>query len=180
MSTPSVLPNTPRFNASKVISITPTISTSPAYSSGDQLGGIMTLPDAVRQDLIVNYGISELVGVTILDGSKQDSPIDIWFFNQSPTITSTDNAPFAMTAANQALQCIGVVQLGASGLYSDAASVSVCSNQNLNKVFKIPGADSWLGTTVTNTSIYAIAVVRGTPTYSTTTSLQFQFEFFLD
>lgn len=170
----SNLPWIPRINATRVVTATPTITASSAYAAGNQLGGIMQLTDIMRQDSNAGAGTSQLVGVTILDKDKQDSPIDLWLFNQPPTVTSTDHAAFAMTAANLASQCIGVVQVGASGKYSDAAAVSVSSDVNLNKIVMVPG------TATSPTSIYAIAVARGTPTYTTTTSLQFRFEFFLD
>jgi len=166
----SNLPWVKRINASKVISVTPTISTSPAYTAGDQIGGIMTLTDSVRFDSNEGKGFSEIVSVSILDSSKQDAAIDIWFFNASPTVTSVDNGAFAMTAANMAAQCIGVVQCGLSGTYSNAAAVSVCSTCNLNLPVQV----------ASGSNLYAIAVARGTPTYATTTALQFKFGIFLD
>lgn len=163
----------PRINATKVVTVTPTISTS-AYTSGDQIGGIMTITDVIRQDSNGRFGTSELVEVTILDGSKQDVAIDVWLFNKSPTVTSVDNGAFAMTYANMQDQSLGVVQLGASGTYSDASATSICSTANLN----IPVQVAFTASSPTN--IYAIAVVRGAPTYASTTSLTFLFKFFLD
>lgn len=159
-----------RINASRVISVTPTISTT-AYASGDQVGGIMTLSDAIRYDSVVGKGFSEIVSVTILDGSKQNAAMDIWFFHTSPTVTSVDNGAFAMTYANLAAQAVGMVQVGLSGTYSSAAAVSVCSTCNLN----LPAESA-----ANSSKLYAIAVVRGTPTYATTSSLQFKFGIFLD
>jgi hypothetical protein len=166
-----ILPWVPRLNITKTIAVTPTISTS-AYTSGDQIGGIMTLSNVIRQDSQMNYGNNEIVSVTILDADKQNAAMDIWFFNQSPTVTSTDNAAFAMTAANQAAQCIGVVSIGSS--YSSAAAVSTSSDKNLNLPLQVPG------TVASPSNVYAIAIVRAAPTYTTTTSLQFQFSFFVD
>lgn len=176
----------PRINASKTISVTPVISTS-IYASGDQIGGIMTLTDVIRNQSIPNtvsgsdlgWGWSEICEVTVLDSDKQDVAFDIWLFNQSPTVTSTDNAAFAMTAANMKLQCIGVIKgIGANSSgdsnYSDAAAVSTSSNPNINKPVQVPFSAT------NKTNIYAIAVVRGTPTYTTTSSLQFQFSFYMD
>lgn len=163
----------PRINVTKTVSVVPTISTSPAYTSGDQLGGIMTLVDVVRQDSGTGIGTSELHSVTILDGDKQDVAIDIWFFNVSPTVTSTDNAAFSMSDANQALQCIGCVSVGTS--YSDAALNSTSSDgKNIGLVLQANG------TSATPTNLYAIAIVRGTPTYTTTTNLKFLFSFYID
>lgn len=168
------LPWVPRINATKVVTVTPTITANSAYAAGNQIGGIMTITDVVRQDTNQKFGTSELVEVTILDAQKQDSPIDVWFFNQSPTVTSTDHAAFAMTYANMQNQLIGVVQLGATGTYSDANATSACTTANLNMPLQV-------ASTVANpTNIYAIAICRGTPTYTSTTSLTFLFKLFLD
>lgn len=163
----------PRINITKTVIVTPTISISPAYTSGDQLGGIMTIPDVVRIDSNTGLGFCELAEVTILDGAKQSSALDIWFFKVSPTVTSVDNGAFAMTKANQALQSMGSIQLAAAN-YSAAAAVSQGSWPNLNKCMQTNSTAS------SPTSIYAIAVVRGTPTYAATTDLQFQFSFYID
>lgn len=172
----------PRINFTKTVSVTPTISTS-AYTSGDQVGGIMTIPDVVRQDNVGalaasnassnGSGVAELHSVTILDGDKQDSAMDIWFFKVSPTVTSTDNAAFAMTKANQFAQCIGAVSVGAT--YSDAAAVSTSTDGgNIGKIMQVTG------TSTTPNSIFAIAIIRAAATHTTTTSLQFQFSFYVD
>lgn len=171
-------PPVSQINASSVITQTPTITSGSAYVSGYQLGGIMTLANALRQNSSCGYGISELIGVTILDSSAQNAPIDIWLFNTSPTITSTDHTAFAMTAANMDAQCIGVVSIGTA--YSAAAAVSVSSSQNLNKMLRVIGSQGVPGLVANANNVYAVAVVRGTPTYGSTTALQFQFELFLD
>lgn len=168
------LSSVPRINITKNIQVTPTITASSAYASGNQIGGIMTLTDVLRQYTNAP-GVSqaELHSVTILDGSKQDAAIDIWFFNQSPTVTSTNKTAFAMTAANHQAQCIGAISVGAS--YSDAAAVSTSTDGvNLSKNFYVPS------TAATPTNLYAIAIVRGTPTYTSTTSLSFLFNFYVD
>ena len=161
----------PRLNVTKVVSVTPTISTS-AYTTGDQIGGIMTLTDVVRQDKQLSVGTSTLASVTILDKGLQSAAIDVWFFNQSPTVTSVDNGNFSMSDANLVLQCIGFVSLGTA--YSASALNSVSTNANLNIPVQV---DS---TATAPTNVYAIAVVRGTPTYVSTTDLVFQFCFYID
>jgi hypothetical protein len=169
----ALLPWVPRINITRIVTATPTISTSPAYTAGDQIGGIMTLTDVIRQDPQMAYGVSELKSVTILDGGKQDSAIDIWFFNVSPTVTSSDNAAFSMSDANQAAQCIGAISIGTT--YSDGALNSTSTDgKNLGLPLQIAGSSA------TPTSIFAIAIARGTPTYTTTTDLQFQFSFYMD
>lgn len=163
----------PRINITKMIAVTPTISTSPAYTSGDQLGGIMTLSNVVRQDSNTGIGSCELHSVTILDGGLQSAAIDLWFFSISPTVTSTDNAAFSMSDANLAAQCIGAISVGTS--YSASALNSVSTDgKNIGLCMNVPF------TNTANTNIFAIAVVRGTPTYVSTTDLQFQFSFYID
>lgn len=171
----------PRLNITRTISVVPTISTSPAYTTGDQIGGIMTLTDVVRQDGTVNQGINnglmagqaELHSVTILDGGKQDAAIDIWFFNTSPTVTSVDNGAFSMSDANQAAQCIGAISIGTA--YSDAALNSTSSDgKNIGLNLQVAASAT------SPTNIYAIAIIRATATYTATTDLKFLFSFYVD
>lgn len=161
----------PRINATPVIPVTPVISTS-AYTSGDQVGGIMTIPNVIRQNSNMGFGSCELVSVTILDKAKQDIAMDIWIFKVSPTLVSSDNAPFDMTDANQATQCVGIVAVGSA--YSDSVSNSTSSTVNLNLPINVAG------TSATPSSFFAVAIVRGTPTYTSTSDLQFQFGIFVD
>lgn len=161
-----------RITITKEVAVTPTISTS-AYTSSDQIGGIMTIPNVVRQNSNTGYGSCELRSVTILDADVQSAAIDIWFFSISPTVTSTDNAPFSMSDANQAAQCIGAISVGTSYSASLLNSTST-DGKNIGLPINIPIANA------ANTNVFAIAVVRGTPTYTTTTSLQFQFSFYID
>lgn len=158
----------------RTINVTPTISTSPAYASGDQIGGIMTLTDMIRQNSVLGYGTSELVEITILDASKQNAAMSVYFFNKSPTVTSVDNGAFAMTYANMQSSLLGVATIGASGTYSDLSATSACTTANLNIPLKVLSSES------NPTNLYAIAVSRGTPTYTTTTALTFIFKFFVD
>lgn len=163
----------PRINITKTVSVTPTITASSAYSAGLQLGGIMTLADVVRQDSGTGVSSCELHSVTILDGAKQDAAIDIWFFNQSPTVTSVDHGAFAMTKSNLQSQAIGAISIGTT--YSDAAAVSQSTDGvNLGKIFTIAN------TAASPTNVYAIAICRGTPTYTTTSDLKFLFSFYID
>lgn len=164
----------PRVNITRVVAVTPVI-TAGAYNAGDQLGSIMAIPDVIRQDTqsIVNkIGDNELVSVTILDKAKQDAEMDVWFFNQLPTLVSADHAAFNISDSELVAKCIGVVSLGVT--YSDSVSNSVTTSVTLNLPMQVPG------TSATPTSVFAVAVNRGTPTYTSTSDLQFQFGFFVD
>lgn len=157
-----------RLNASKLVSVTPTITANSAYASGNQLGGVMSLTDTVRVDLNnTGYGNSQLIGVNVLDSDKQNAAIDLWLFSASPTLVSSDHAAFNISAAQMKANCIGAVSIG--GSYSAASAVSVSSTAIFNQMLQS-----------TTSLLYAVAVIRAAATYTTTTSLQFQFQFYLD
>jgi len=163
----------PRINITKTISVAPTISTS-VYDRGDQIGGIMTLSHIVRQDPHTGFGVSELKSVVILDGGLQSAAIDLWFFNVSPTVTSSDNLAFSMSDENLAAQCIGAVSVGATYSAGDTNSVST-DGGNIGKCFQVSG------TSATPSSLYAIAIIRSeNKTFISKQDLQFQFSFYVD
>ncbi len=162
----------PRMNISKTISVVPTLTASAAYVSGDQLGSIMALTDVVRQDNQVGFGNCKLLSVSVLDADSQNAAMDIWFFNTSPTLSGANHAAFNMSDANQAAQCIGIVSVGAA--YSASSSNSITTTVNINLPLQVAGT-----ATVPN-NVYAVAIVRGTPTYSAVSSLKFQFSVQID
>ncbi len=175
MANPSVnrdtIALTPRINLTEILTVTPVI-TAGAYTAGMQVGGILTFAGIVRQDANMPFGTTECVEVTILDADKQDCAFDLKFFNKSPVLSSVDHQAFAISSANQKDQSIGYVPIGSA--YSDNATNSASSDRNLNKPLQIPN-------TVANpTNVYGVLVCRGTPTYTTTSSLQLQVAFFLD
>lgn len=161
----------PRINITKTISATPTISAA-AYASGNQIGGIMTLANAVRQDSNIGVGTSMVCAVTVLDKAAASAAIDIFFFNQSPTLVSTNNTAFNLTDANLVAQCIGVASIGTA--YSASSSNSVSTTANLNIPLEIPFTAS------ANTSVFAVAVARAAATYASTSDLTFQFTLYID
>jgi len=164
----SLLSSVSRINITKVISVTPTITASSAYVAGYQVGGIMTLTDAIRMDTQTGLGVSELVSITILDKAKQDAAINVFLFSASPTLASSDHAAFDLTDANLIAACIGVVSVGTT--YVDTVSNSVSSTVNLNLPLQI----------TSGTNLYAVATTSGTPTYASTSDLVFKFGFFVD
>ena len=180
MSQGGVLSWAPRVNITKQVAVTPTISTS-AYVSGYQLGGIMTLAGVVRQDSnTVGVSQAELHSVTILDQSGQNAAIDIQFFSVSPTLTNAgDHTAYSISGANL-VALTGNIPAGQAAIsvgttYSSSAAASISTDGiNLSKNIVVPF------TSATPNSIYAVAVVRGTPTYTSTTALTFIFNFYVD
>ena len=130
----------------------------------------MTLSNAVRQDSNIGVGNAVLASVTVMDKAKQNAEIDIYLFKTSPTLVSSDNAAFDITDANLVAQCIGVITVGTN--YASCANNSVSTDNNINVPVEIAGP--------TSTTVYAVAVVRGTPTYASTSDLVFNFTFYID
>jgi hypothetical protein len=139
------------------ISVTPTISTS-IYTSGDCIGGLMTFANASR----ISGGSGIIQSIIVLDKTQaQRAAIDLLFFDRSVTVAG-DNAAVAMSDADMAY-CLGIVPIGP---YNTAwpgtplNSLSTLLNVGLPFV-------------TNNSSLFVQAVVRGTPTYGSTSDLIF-------
>jgi hypothetical protein len=159
------------------IAQTPTISTSPAYTSGDCLGGLMTLSNAAR----FTGGGGTINSIRVLDKTQaQRAAMSLLFFSSSVS-PAGDNAPAAFTDADMA-NLVAVIEI-LSGDYNTA-----WAGTPLNSVAFKPNTATatWPQTMAipyfcsAGTSLYCQAVVRGTPTYTSTSDLVFQFCLTLD
>jgi hypothetical protein len=73
--------------------ITPTVSTSPAYSAGDNIGAAtLTLTEAARQPA----GSGLLNGVTLIDADNNKKPVQVFILTAAYS-TGADNAAFDYT-----------------------------------------------------------------------------------
>lgn len=175
------LATVPRLNLTPQVSISPVITSGSAYTSGFQVGPIMHLQNVVRQngnvfqDGGVGFGQAELHSVKILDASGQNAPIDVWFFAASPTLTNAgDHTAYSITGANaKAAGVQGAISVGVSYSASGAAGVS-SDGGNLSLNCYVPTSST------TPNDLYAVAIVRGTPTYTSTTALTFIYNFYAD
>lgn len=140
--------------------VTTTVEGVSAYSSGDRMGTVMTLSPICEKggDLV------SLESILIVDKAGISKAIDIMFFSSSPTIASADNAALDISDANMAL-CIGHVSVAAAN-YVTSASSSIAYLKDVNACMA-----------PASTSIYALAVIRATSTYLSTTDLTFTFVF---
>jgi hypothetical protein len=137
------------------IASTPTVSTSPAYTSGDSVGGKISLASAVR---LAGTG-GTIASVTITDKGKQSAATDVVFFNADPSNTTfTDNGALTVHDTDL-LTIIGVVPITSWAAFVDN---SVGYANGLGLGFKI----------ASGTTLYACLVTRGTPTYTATTDIQ--------
>lgn len=150
----------------KRIQATPTISTSPAYTSGDVLGGLQTLTDAAN----ISGGSGVIQSMTVLDKTQaQRAAMDILFFDQTVTVAA-DNAAVAMSDADMA-NCIGTISIGPyNTAWPGTPLNSISTLINVGLPFICNGT----------ANLYAVAVVRGTPTYVSTTDLIFSYSILQD
>ena len=104
------------------IKVTPTVSTTPASSAKDAVGGLMTFSGAAR----ANGGTGRIVKVLIEDKGQQMKALDLVIFNTAPA-ASTDNAIFAPSDAELAPDlCEGTIRIGEAD-YADFSTNSLAT-----------------------------------------------------
>lgn len=135
------------------LAVTPTVSTTPAYTAKDAVGALMTFSNAAR----FSGGGGTLLAVQIEDKAQQMKDLDLVLFDRSIT-APTDNAVFDPTDTELS-QCIGVLQIGA-GMYADFNDNSVAVLNGIGLEFVLNGTD-----------LFGVLVARGTPTYVATTDI---------
>lgn len=164
--------------------MTPTISTSPAYTSGDQIGGILDLTNVFREFYRAFEprplgdggqtkwaGKATLKSISVVDISAQNANFDFWFFNALPTVASSDNAALNISDAE-------ILKL--QHVYSFAPSAY--STTSANSAASVGGIDLVINqsTSATTDSIWVVSQIKSSATYTTTTALQFKFDFYID
>lgn len=144
----------------RTVSISPTVDTD-AYTANDIVGGKLTITNAAR----TSGGSGVILGVTLIDMSKQDVEYDIFIFEQDPTNgTYTDDLTIDIHDTDADF-LVGHITIS-PGHYADAADNSVATVNNINLPFTASGS----------ANLYAIAVTRGTPTYAAATDVQLRFK----
>jgi hypothetical protein len=148
----------------KVVTVAPTVSTSPAYTAGDAVGGKQTLANVYR----TSGGTAILESIQILDRANQKAAMEFIFFESDPSsATITDNSAFVYSTDD--LKVLGHVTLAASD-YVTLNSKAVATLRGLN--LALQGSAT--------TSLYVALVTTGTPTYANTTDIQIKYGFLQD
>lgn len=137
----------------KRITVTPTVSTAPAYTAKDAVGALLTFANAAR----VSGGSIVLEAVQLHDKDQELKDYDLVFFDRSIT-APTDNAVFAPTDTELGY-VVAVVPI-LSGMYADLSTNAIAAVQNLAVPIVLNGTD-----------LYAVLVARGTPTFTATTDV---------
>lgn len=153
------------------VQVTPTIDTN-IYASGDCLGGLMSIAGAASY----STGGGRLLGVSVVDKTQaQRAAMDLVFFSQSVTVAG-NNSPFATSDADM-VYAVGAISLGSWSYLTAFAGTP------LNSLAVWPSPAS-AATSVQSgeipyvcaaTTLYCQAIVRGTPTYTSTSDLVFSF-----
>lgn len=132
------------------LQVTPTISTAPAYTAKDAVGGLMTFANAAR----ASGGTIWIDRVQVVDKGQQMAALDLVLFDRSIT-APTDNAVFAPTdtEAGYAVAAIPIYD------YRDLSTNSVADRP--------VGLEAVLN----GTDLFGVLVARGTPTYTSTADL---------
>lgn len=151
----------------KSISVTPTITTTNVpYSSGDVVGGLITLTGASR----ASSKTSILKSIHIKDDNNQKQPLTFLLFNVDPSTGATiiDNTAFAYGSSALSKQ-ICKVNVDTTD-YETIDSKGIADIDNFNKVISS-----------NNGTFYLIILTTGTPTFgANSTSLQITFNFLQD
>lgn len=138
-----------------VTQVTPTVSSSPAYSTGDCIGSKMTFATMAR----TSGGGGVIQAAKIYCKSLQTFACDLLIFNADPTAsTFTDNAALAVNSAdiNKLVAVLHISDWTALG-----AAVSMAQFLNAGAPFDLSSG----------TTLYAVLVARSTPTLSTTSDI---------
>lgn len=136
------------------ISVAQTVTASSAYTSGNAIGGLVTLASASR----VSGGSGLIQSVVLNLKSAQTTSTDVVFFSANPTgSTCTDKTAFSVAAADFD-KVLGVVHVTD---WTSLGTPSVGQGQNLAMPFALSSG----------TTIYACVVTRGTPTFTATTDV---------
>lgn len=130
------------------IAVTPTCSTSPAYTAGDAIGGLLTFANAAR----VSGGSGLVQAVTVMCKTPALIPaLELVLFNQTFTAVA-DNAAFNPSDADMA-NCIGVIPISA---WADYSLNSIATRFGLAFPFLLTGT-SLFGQMVTRSAITLVS-----------------------
>lgn len=142
------------FREYKLVEYAPVIDTA-LLASGDVITTTVIELTGVSD---IAGGFVQLVRARLFDDIAQNAPLELWLFDRSVTAAAA-NAPHALTDADR-LFCVGILSFGASDYTADANG-SVAEDPGLTyepgMVIKLRDG---------STSLYAMIVSRGTPTYT--------------
>lgn len=141
-----------------VTTVTPTVQISGAYTAGYSVGAVQSIAPA---SIAAGLGV-KLDSITVTDAANQKAAITVLFFAKTPpTATVTDNVAFAW--GSDLPLCIGKVDIAAAD-YETFNSKAIACKTDIN-----------LDMVPAGTTLFAVLVTTGTPTYVAATGLTLTF-----
>lgn len=155
------------------VQVAQTVTASSAYTSGNAIGGLMTIAGAARvSGSLGAAGTGGILSAMVMNSkSLQTTQVDVVFFDANPTgSTCTDKTAFSLATADfdkvvGYLTIPGTAANGAGWVAGTVGSLGIPTYYPIT--YDLASA----------TSIYACAVTRGTPTWTATTDVSFKFNF---
>lgn len=135
------------------LTATPTVSTTPAYTAKDAVGGLLTFASAARS----SGGSIVIEALSIVDKSQQMPQLDLVLFDRTFT-ASTDNAIFNPSDADLA-NVLGVISVVTAD-WKDFSTNSLATKTGL--LFPV---------LLNGTSLFGQLVTRSTQTFVATTDI---------
>ena len=141
-----------------VYSVTPTISAASAYADGDIIGGKLTIQFALSTTGLLTH-------IVVYDDDGKGAQLDFFFFNSDLSGTYTDNAAFAIDAADKS-KYIGYATVSTTD-YIDAGADKVGQKTPINL-----SLDWGLQE---NEDLFVVTVIRSIQTFTAIDDLRFDF-----
>jgi hypothetical protein len=144
----------------RIISVSPTLSSSPDYVDGDVIGGKLSISEAARvsggSGIVHFLSISSKVDITV--------GLRILFFKSDPSNTTfTDNAAFGLDSLDYD-KLLGHIDVESSE-WIDLGTPNLVTKANINVPYQL----------ASGTTLYAVAVARGTINIGSSSDLTFNF-----
>ncbi len=136
------------------VTATPTVTASSAYATGNTLGGLLTISGATR----IAAGSGVIQSVVLNLKSAQTTATDVIFFSANPSGTTVTDKTAVAVAVADFDKILGAVSVSN---WTNTGTTSVGTAANVGLPFAL----------ASGTSIYAILVTRGTPTFTATTDV---------
>jgi len=130
-------------------------TTETAYADHDQIDSVKTLSNAFSGTS--RKGVIE--SITVLDKVSQSSALTLYFFDESPTVASSDNAALNITDAELADKAVCKAEIAAASYQTFSAS-TLSSTLNVGCVVSSLSKD-----------LFMVVQSAGTPDYTAGTDL---------
>lgn len=144
------------------ISVPVAVTTSAgAYTAGDGIGGIMTVPG-----LLLPRGSGLLQSILVVDRANQKPNLTLVFFNAAPAGTYTDNLAVPVMAAADSQKVVAKVNILTAD-FETINTIGIAHITNIGKVLKMSDL---------SVDLRLLVLTTGTPTYgANSTDLSFLF-----